>query len=277
MDKVRDNIFVETEYLCNTSFVITSEGIVLIDPPGLKPSEALEWKKEVQKYGDIVYIINTDHHWDHSVGNYFFDGYLIVHEETKKQLLAEGRLEYSKKLMKLIEPKAESLIEEYFIRKPTFTYSDKMNIYLGDEVFELTHISGHTQDETIVYLPKKKLLYSGDNVCTNGIPNLSEASLPKWLETLKWMNGIEIDVLVPGHGCIDTQKSIEKFYSELHCLLDKVKKGIKQGLSRDEIIKVVNYQDPIHARFPAEMSERFEEIRKNSIGKLYDVSINSHP
>lgn len=271
MEKIGDNIYVETEYLCNTSFVVTSDGIILIDPPGLKPSEALEWKKDIQKYGDVVYIINTDHHWDHSIGNYFFEGDLIVHEGTKKQLLAEGRIEYSKKLMKLIEPEAEPLIEGYSIKEPTFTYSDKMNIYIGDEVFELIHITGHSQDETIVYMPQKRLLYSGDNICTNGIPNLSESSPPKWLEALRLMSRMEIDVLVPGHGNIGTGDSIKKFQSKLRSLLNKVRKGIEKGLSRDEIIREINYEDPIHSRFPAEMSERFEQIRKNSIGKLYDV------
>ena len=114
MEKIKDNIYVETEYLgCNPSFVVTSNGVVMIDAPGQKPFEALEWKKEIAKHGDIVYIINTDHHIDHSVGNYFFSGDIIVHEGTMKKLLAEDRMEGLKTFIKMIRALLSILDGDY--------------------------------------------------------------------------------------------------------------------------------------------------------------------
>jgi len=49
VEQIKGNIYVETEYLgWNPSFVVTSQGIVMIDAPGLRPLEALEWKKKIE-------------------------------------------------------------------------------------------------------------------------------------------------------------------------------------------------------------------------------------
>ncbi len=279
MEKIKDNIYVETEYLgCNPSFVVTSNGIVMIDTPGQKPVEALEWKERIAKHGDVTYIINTNHHLDHSVGNYFFSGDIIVHEGTMKRFLAEDRIEACKNFVKLIGPPSRFLAEimeegYYFVRRPKFTYTDKMNIYLGGEVFELIHIRAHTGNETIIYMPQKKVLFAGDNVCTSGIPNLSESYPLEWLEALKYMEEMDIEVLIPGHGNIGNKDSIKQFRMDLNSLLNRVRKKIDEGFMRDDIIKEVSFKDTVHGAYPAGFSERFNNHIKDGIGRLYDALI----
>ena len=52
MERIKDTIYVETEFLgCNPSFIITLDGIVMIDAPQ-KPQEAFKWKKEIQNPGN---------------------------------------------------------------------------------------------------------------------------------------------------------------------------------------------------------------------------------
>jgi cyclase len=86
MQRLKDNIYIETGFIgCNPGFVSTSEGVVMIDTPQ-KPSEAFEWRKEIQKHGQVRYIINTDHHRDHALGNTYFDGDIVMHEGTMEKL-----------------------------------------------------------------------------------------------------------------------------------------------------------------------------------------------
>jgi cyclase len=50
--EIAPNIFVETEYHgANVAFIITSEGLILIDTPML-PAEALHWRAEIEKRTD---------------------------------------------------------------------------------------------------------------------------------------------------------------------------------------------------------------------------------
>jgi len=277
MEKLKDNIYVETEFLgCNPSFVVTLNGIVMIDTPQ-KPLEALRWKKEIEKYGRVIYIINSDHHQDHALGNYFFDGDIITHEGTMKKLLAEDRVEFCKDWIKSIDPRSEYLMEHYWVKKPKFTYENRMTIYLGDEVFELIHHSGHTQDETIVYMPRKKVLFSGDNVCTIGIPSLHECCLRGWLESLGFIKGLDFEELVPGHGKIGNKDSVEDFDREFRTLINTVRENMDKGYSREEIIKKVRYEDTVHMKYPPECSELFDRIVRLSVGRLYDELIREDP
>lgn len=273
MEKVKNNVYVETEFLgCNPSFVVTSNGIVMIDTPQ-KPLEALKWKKEIEKYGRVIYIINSDHHQDHALGNYFFEGDIIVHEGTMKRLLAEDRVDLCKDWIKLIDPGSGYLMDQYSVKKPRFTYENRMTIYVGDEVFELIHTRGHTQDETMVYMPQKKVLFTGDNVCTIGIPSLLECYLKGWLESLRFIKEIDFEELVPGHGKIGDKDSVRDFYKEFMLLIDRVKEKIDKGFSREEMMKEVKYEDTVHIKYPPEALEFFDRTMKMNIARLYDELI----
>ena len=277
MEKIKDNIYTETDFLgCNPSFVITSSGIVMIDTPQ-KPLEAFKWRKEIQKYGDVVYIINTDHHQDHALGNYYFNGDIIMHEGTMKMLLSEDRIELCRNWVKLMEPQAEFLMDHYFVKKPTLTYTRKINIYLGEEIFELIHITSHTKVETIVFMPRKKVLFAGDTVCTNGIPGLHESYPKEWLHALKFVEELDFEVLVPGHGKIGNKDSVKQFHRELSMLIKRVEEKGAKGLDRDEVIKEVRYEDTVHLKYPPEFSEFFDNFMDMSIGRLYDELISNSP
>lgn len=269
MEKIKDNIYVETEFLgCNPSFVVTSNGIVMIDTPQ-KPEEAFKWRKEIQNFGDVAYIINTDHHGDHAIGNYYFDADIILHEGTMKKLNLEGY----KNWVKLIDPKSESIIDHYFIRKPKFIFTNKMMVYMGEDIFELIHVRSHTEDETLIYMPKKKVLFTGDTVCTNGIPSLYECYPSEWLESLQFIEGLDFEVLVPGHGKIGNKNSVKQFRKELTRLISRAQEKIDQGLSRDEIIKELRYEDIVHSKYPPALSAHFDQNMNRNIGRVYDLLI----
>ena len=104
MQQLTPNIYVDTQFIipvsgpgpygCNPSFVVTSEGVVLIDTPAL-PTYALKWRDEISKRGEIKYIINTEYHPDHISGNYFFPGTVVAHEGVKNENLRFGPCDHS--------------------------------------------------------------------------------------------------------------------------------------------------------------------------------------
>lgn len=65
MQQITSNVFAKTQVRgCNHGLVTTSEGVVLIGSPQ-KPTDALIWMAEVEKHGQLKYIINTEPHGDH--------------------------------------------------------------------------------------------------------------------------------------------------------------------------------------------------------------------
>ena len=73
--KVTTSVYVETGYQgANVGYITTEQGVVMVDTPQ-RPTDAVAWRKQIKKAGEISYLINTHSHGDHFFGNYFFDAH----------------------------------------------------------------------------------------------------------------------------------------------------------------------------------------------------------
>ena len=92
MQKITNNVYVENDYRgCNTSFVVTKHGVVVIDTP-MVPSEAKKFRDEASKHGPIRYVINTEPHLDHVSGNCYFNGLVVSQEGTRRAILSASAI-----------------------------------------------------------------------------------------------------------------------------------------------------------------------------------------
>ncbi|HZW00334.1 MAG TPA: MBL fold metallo-hydrolase, partial [Candidatus Deferrimicrobium sp.] len=70
MEQVTANVCTNTRLRgCNPSYVVTSDGVVVIDTPQL-PTKAVAMRQEAESHGPIRYLINTEQHVDHIFGNW---------------------------------------------------------------------------------------------------------------------------------------------------------------------------------------------------------------
>ena len=71
----------------------------------------------------------------------------------------------------------------------------------GKRRVELVHFGvGHTHGDAFAWLPKERILFSGD-ACVNGPFNYAgEGNLGSWVKTLDGPRAFEVQVLCPGHG-----------------------------------------------------------------------------
>jgi cyclase len=90
MEQVTPNVFTNTKLRgCNPSFVVTSDGVVVIDTPQL-PTKAVAMRAEAERHGPIRYLINTENHVDHIYGNHWFLGAgEAVHHKAQWDLLMD--------------------------------------------------------------------------------------------------------------------------------------------------------------------------------------------
>jgi glyoxylase-like metal-dependent hydrolase (beta-lactamase superfamily II) len=271
MKKIGENVYVETNFLgCNPGFVITEEGIVMIDAPQ-RPLEAFSWRNKIRELGPIVYLINTDHHYDHCLGNFYFDAGVIMHQGTAGVVLAEGRIEKCKQWIQMLDPGARHLIDNFTVSRPKFTYETKMTMCIGNEVLELIHVTSHTKDETLVYLPKQGILFTGDTVSTMGIPSTYESYPREWLGALDYIEHLDFVTLVPGHGEVGDRGSLKEFQDQFGGLVNEIEKRISNGFERDEVTEEIGYEDHVHEDYPPVFHQTvFNGRMKFNIGRIYD-------
>ncbi len=233
MQRITENVYVETGFRgCNTSFVVTKEGVVMIDTPQV-PAEAIKWRDEIAKHGRVRYLINTEPHGDHITGNYFFEGTVVAHEGTREEILASS-VEQLKEMTRQMAPDSLHLLEGYRYRPPTITLSQRLTLYLGNHTFRLIHLPGHSPYEVAVFVPEEKVVFTGDNVVYKTQPFLRQAVPYKWLDSLKRLQKLDADFVVPGHGKVCDRSYLPEMSALIQAWIDAATTAIKQGMSLEE-------------------------------------------
>ena len=282
--EITPNIFVETEYHgANVAFIVTGEGVILIDTPML-PEEALHWRAEIRKRTDeeIVYVINTDHHRAHIIGNQFFPtAKVIAHELAWKEMKSYGD-SFRTRLLNMYRdrmPEAVAVWKESLeIIKPEITFSGRTLLFKGNKEIQLIPLGGHTPATTVIYLPQEKLLFTGDMVVTNRPPFLSQGNTKEWLEGLTYLRKLRYDILIPGHGELTGKESTENMSDYLRMVRRKVRSAYRSGLSKADASRSLSHlirhwpippfeKPKADRRFKSGLGRVWNEVRAEEVAK----------
>jgi cyclase len=278
------NVFVETEYHgANVAFIVTGEGVILVDSPML-PKQARQWLKEIQKrtHEPVRYIINTDHHRAHIVGNQHFpSAKVIAHENAWKEMRSYGD-SFRTRLLNMYRDRMPDAVAEWEenlqIVKPHITFTSRSVMFKGDKEIHLIAVGGHTPATSVVYLPHEKLLFAGDVVVTNRPPFLSQGNTKEWLEALTYLRKLRYDILIPGHGELTGKESTEKMSEYLRMVRRKVRAAYQSGLSKGDTARslahlvrfwpIPPFEKPkADRRFKSGLGRVWNEIRTEELAK----------
>jgi cyclase len=279
MQQVTRNVFVETEIRgCNPGYVVTRDGVVIIDTPQL-PTHAVRMRQEAERHGPIRYLINTEHHIDHIFGNYFFrgKGLVVAHEEVYRQFMAVtpaiNPYAYAKEAIPTDDPEGASLFpdeETYFKdpNKPTITFTGDLTLRVGGHTFHLLSTPGHTQGQIAVHIPEDRVAFVGDTIFNQCQTWIYEADPDAWLKALKRIGSLDVDYIVPGHGPVCTKDYANVQSAFLREWMTAVAVGISKGWSKEECIKRISFLD----RFPVDIGQEFmgPRVQEMNVSALYE-------
>ncbi|MFC2007191.1 MBL fold metallo-hydrolase [Chloroflexota bacterium] len=257
MEQITENVFVETAWRgANSGFVVTSEGIVLIDvPPDI--DKAQEWAKEIAKKGEIRYIINTELHHDHWITNSVFDGVGVTHQITREMMLIMDH-EFIRGRTSRLYADPLHLPDDFELQLPAITFTEHMTIHLGGHTFQLIHTPGHSAGQIAVYIPEEKVVFPGDSVLNQiKTPYHDAITDNRWLESMKVLEELDVRFIVPGHGEVLSGKEYLKTQtSVVSGFLKAVQEGKTDGVRlSEELNRSIDpfYDNPVIGRDP----ERF--------------------
>ncbi|MBU1206408.1 MAG: MBL fold metallo-hydrolase [Proteobacteria bacterium] len=259
MERVTKNVYAATDIRgCNPGYVVTSDGVVIIDTPQL-PTKAVEMKEEALKNGPIRYLINTEHHIDHIFGNYFFAGLcpVVAQENILKEfgIVSTGTpYSYSVEVVKKDDPAGMALMppeKDFFLHPPTILFSHRLTLRVGDQVLELLHTPGHTRGQIAVYIPNEKAVFVGDTIFCECQTWFHGADPDAWLGSLDFLKTLDVDYIVPGHGPICNKDYIFKQSAFIREWVTAVAVGIAKGWSLEECIQRISFLD----RYPVDIGQ----------------------
>lgn len=275
MQQVSDRVWVETGHLgSNNSALVTDEGTLLFDAPH-KPTDAIAWAKTVERFGEPRFLVNSDHHPDHTIGNNWLGGVGVAHEGTRHRLAEEFPDQaYVDALIARIDPDAADLVTDFRVRLPAVTFADRMTLHLGGVQVELRHVPGHTANSIVGYCPQERVLFTGDNVCEAGLPSFQDSDLAHWFDALDVIESYPFDVLVCGHGEPADRSVVDTYRGLGRALVTEVAAAIEAGTSREEAAARIRFEDRIHVStpdyvgYPDDIITTFQE---RSVRSLYDA------
>ena len=139
IQEVAPGVYVETGFHgANVGSIVTDEGVILIDTP-LLPDDARRWHGEIRKRTDreITYIVNTDHHRGHILGNqYFPSATVMAHEFAWKNMRCYSN-SFRTRLLNLYRDRMPDAVEEWRkhlqIVEPEITFTDRTILFKGDK------------------------------------------------------------------------------------------------------------------------------------------------
>jgi cyclase len=82
------------------------------------------------------------------------------------------------------------------------TFDNALTIKLGTTDLQLMHLAGHTLGDTAVWLPKEKILISGDLVIAP-VPYGGPDHYNEWIASLDRLIALNAAAIVPGHGEVE--------------------------------------------------------------------------
>jgi cyclase len=90
---------------------------------------------------------------------------------------------------------------------PTRTFDGRLSLDVGGRVVELIEVGpAHTRGDVIVTVPDSRTVFTGDILFIGGQPIVWAGPLTNWIAACDLMLGMDVDVVVPGHGPV-TDKS----------------------------------------------------------------------
>lgn len=236
----------------NSGFIVTDAGVVVIDSgPTWKVAEEIHAAIRRVTKQPVKYVINTggqDHRW---LGNGYFKAQgaeIIAAAAAIPDMNARGALQ-----LEGLTAELKDRIAGTEMVLPTRTFDTEEVLKLGGRAIHLLHFrGGHTSGDSVVWLPKEKLLFAGDMVYVDRLLGILPFShVGNWLASFAEMETLEPHIIVPGHGAVcDLPKAQRESRDYLRYLADHMRKAVDDmvdlqaaidGLDQSKWSYLVNY------------------------------------
>jgi cyclase len=279
MEQVTANVYTNTRIRgCNPSYVVSSDGVVIIDTPQL-PTKAVAMREEAEAHGPIRYVINTEHHVDHIFGNYYFKGAgaVVHHKGVADNFMVVAPIldpfAYAEEAIPTDDPEGAAIFpdrDEYYQdpNRGSIVFTGDLTLHVGATTFRLIHVAGHTPGQITVHVPEEGVVFTGDTIFNQCQTWLMTSDVDGWLAALERIRTLEFDKLVPGHGPVTDRSALDDQRAILLEWKAGVAAAVADGLGREETQARVNFKD----RFPVDIGQEYmmDYIMSHNAGALWD-------
>lgn len=255
VEQITDDLFVIRGIGGNTTVLNTNSGAVVVDSMTFKMQGTLIREKAEALTGkEVVLLINTHYHLDHTHGNPGF-------KPGTKVSATERTLSHLKAL------DANTWKGDAGLMLPTETFTEQRSFDLGNKTITLIHPGrGHTDGDLVVLFEEDKTLVAGDLFFHQHYPNIdleAGGSVQQWPATLDKVLALDFERAIPGHGDTSDRDGLEAYQSFMAELAAIGETIVSENLSLEDTLKTdmlnadQGYQAIAFAGIPLGLNRKF--------------------
>ncbi|WP_393060701.1 MBL fold metallo-hydrolase [Streptomyces sp. LN549] len=276
LQEVADGVFAYIQapggWCVNNAGVLTSGDKVALVDTAATEARAVRLREHVVRdgRGAPFAVINTHSHGDHSFGNFVFPEATVFGHALARDEMHKAGLHLTE-----LWPDVEwGRIE---LALPTATYEDRMTLHVGDLTAELIHTGpAHSSNDTIVWIPGQRVLFTGDIVMSGATPFFPMGSIAGSLRAVAHMRALGAVTVVSGHGPVGGPEILETGEAYLRWVQELAKAGVAAGVPPHEAARdaeagpFTELLEP--ERLVANLHRAYAEERGAALGQEPDVA-----
>jgi glyoxylase-like metal-dependent hydrolase (beta-lactamase superfamily II) len=227
----------------NSGVVIGDDSVLVIDARAT-PVMAKELVTHIRKVTDkpIRHVLLTHYHAVRVLGTAGYEERInvIASDVTRGMIVERGAQDMESEIQRFPRLfRAKETIPG--LTWPNVVFHKQMTLWLGSREVQIIHAGrGHTKGDTIAWLPKERVLFSGDLVEYGATPYCGDAHFTDWPGTLDRVASFGAQALVPGRGeALTTPEKVSEGIDETRAFLQDVFRIAREGAASDQPLKQV--------------------------------------
>jgi glyoxylase-like metal-dependent hydrolase (beta-lactamase superfamily II) len=216
---------------CNNGWVVFADYVLVIDANFPSGAQQVIQKIKAQTNKPIRFAFDTHHHGDHAYGNQVWadnGGTIVAHENVLSEMRKYETGLFGGKPGRWEETaKEREDVKAARFKAPSLLYRDVMIFDDGTHRVELRYFGvGHTQGDGFAWLPKERILFTGDAAVNGPYNFLGDGNSGAWIETLAAAGKLGASIVAPGHGPVGDGGVLEaqrQFFVALRAEVEKRK------------------------------------------------------
>ena len=215
-------------------------------------------------------LVNTHHHGDHTHGNFLLPGASIVGHELCRQTVIDTGIHTLRPLFPNV------VWGDLELAPPFITFQERLDLYVDDLKLELHYMGpAHTTNDVVVWLPERRLLFTGDLAFNGGTPFVAMGSISGSLVALERLRHFDAETIVPGHGSVCGAEVMDDMEAYLRFIQDRARVAFDSGLTpleaarQTELGRFSAWHDS--ERLAGNMHRAYSELRGEPAGTVLDL------
>jgi len=115
-------------------------------------------------------------------------------------------------------------------KNSTIVFDNALTLNKGKTSLVIMHTGpGHSSGDTIVYLPKERILFASDLLFNDAVGFMGEASIHEWGDSLDLMDELAPATVIPGVGRVSDSGAIERFRRFYRAFMTEIIRNVEKG------------------------------------------------